>query len=565
MADEIINIEIEETTPQVVEVRVDVNASQTAVDSAVASQAALAEITALIENFDPNEIYGVFYGSAKPTDIVTVTDAGYWVATEPGIYVNFGGLVVDVNSLAVISRNESGDFSITQTEIFQSIPQEMLDDSLNIFNLNVDSQSGVWSSVNGLLSASNNWISTKKISVNSNTQYTVSGLSSISSSIARVLYYTSAGTYISNVLSTGTSTNVTFTTPSNCVFVAFNLKNELNVGLNPTASQYVASLMLQIGTIATPFEVFGTKLLKQAIKDAYELYPDCFVSFNPIGYTTPSNPTPRELITIYTKRGNSNRYVGHVICHEIDNSEAKFQDLYRLLKADEYVYNGTNMSLLYTGTLIEGENECVYLIPSKLDFVGGTHGNEKQLQVNLYVDGQLKSLTSAFSLLPCKTAWYIQKSTMHEPPTAGGIVAVGHPIDAYHYKKTTFDKNGYVTENTMDWVRVVNLSLWYIGIVCVGRKMADYCYNEKFEQQTMVSSNGFYFEDIGQKKVEYYSLTNKNGCTVFTDFISDNIADKLCGIKVWDRSSDAKYYRYTPAYNTVIGSSETAITKVIYR
>jgi len=59
----------------------------------------------------------IFLGSVIPTDTPTGTTAAMWIATEAGTYTNFGGVVVDANSIAVISRDDVGDFSISQTEI----------------------------------------------------------------------------------------------------------------------------------------------------------------------------------------------------------------------------------------------------------------------------------------------------------------------------------------------------------------------------------------------------------------------------------------------------------------
>jgi len=58
-----------------------------------------------------------FLGSAQPTDTPTGTGASYWLVTEPGTYTNFGGVVVGVNSIAVISRDGAGAFTISQTPI----------------------------------------------------------------------------------------------------------------------------------------------------------------------------------------------------------------------------------------------------------------------------------------------------------------------------------------------------------------------------------------------------------------------------------------------------------------
>jgi hypothetical protein len=430
--------------------------------------------------------------------------------------------------------------------------------SKNIFDKNTMSQSGVLSGITGGLSATNNWISTTKIKVQSNNQYTLSGLSNIATNTARVVFYQENDTFISAIFGTGNTSNVTFTTPSNCTKVAFNLFNGVGVGLNPSTSQYTSTLMLELGAVATVYGLFGTKVLKSSLKDAVELNPNCFYSVNPTGYNG------RTAIMVYTKRGNTNRYVGHLVAHELDTSETKFQDLYRLISADEYSFDGFNMSLISLNTIISGENESVYLIPNKLDFVGGTHGNEKKQLIELYVDGIKIDITVAKNLAACKFAYYIQKSTMHEPPTSAGVVAVGHPIDAIHYKKTVFTDKGYTTYNDMLWQRVVGLQLWYIGIVCVGRTMADFAFDEDFDSATFANTQSFLLDKIGKKEINYRNQTTNRGCKVVSSIVSDTISDAQCGVKVWDRSIDAKYYRYTPSYSTVIGKRDKSVTVVEY-
>ena len=54
-------------------------------------------------------------GSITPTDTPAGTGTAYWFATQNGTYTNFGGVVVNTNSFAVISRNDVGAFSISQT------------------------------------------------------------------------------------------------------------------------------------------------------------------------------------------------------------------------------------------------------------------------------------------------------------------------------------------------------------------------------------------------------------------------------------------------------------------
>jgi hypothetical protein len=73
-------------------------------------------------NVTDSTVYGSnaaasFLGSITPSATPSGIGAAYWNATQAGTYTNFGNVVVNANSLAVISRNEAGEFSISQTEV----------------------------------------------------------------------------------------------------------------------------------------------------------------------------------------------------------------------------------------------------------------------------------------------------------------------------------------------------------------------------------------------------------------------------------------------------------------
>ena len=58
-----------------------------------------------------------YLGSIIPTSTPQGTGSGVWTTTQNGTYTNFGGLVVNANSLAVISRDAVGAFTISQTPV----------------------------------------------------------------------------------------------------------------------------------------------------------------------------------------------------------------------------------------------------------------------------------------------------------------------------------------------------------------------------------------------------------------------------------------------------------------
>ena len=55
--------------------------------------------------------------SIVPTSTPDGTGIKSWIATQAGTYTNFGGVVVNTNSFAVISRDANGAFSISQTAL----------------------------------------------------------------------------------------------------------------------------------------------------------------------------------------------------------------------------------------------------------------------------------------------------------------------------------------------------------------------------------------------------------------------------------------------------------------
>jgi len=120
-----------------------------------------------------------FLGSAQPTDTPTGTGASYWLVTEPGTYTNFGGVVVDANSLAVISRDAAGAFTISQSAIvLDSYAQknEVFDYIIgkNKFN-KLDVINGFYINTVGALAANAPSITSNWIPVDPSKTYYVSG------------------------------------------------------------------------------------------------------------------------------------------------------------------------------------------------------------------------------------------------------------------------------------------------------------------------------------------------------------------------------------------------------
>jgi hypothetical protein len=58
-----------------------------------------------------------FMGVAEPASTPAGAGKAFWISTQAGLYPNHGGFTVADNSFALISRNEVGGFSISQTAL----------------------------------------------------------------------------------------------------------------------------------------------------------------------------------------------------------------------------------------------------------------------------------------------------------------------------------------------------------------------------------------------------------------------------------------------------------------
>ncbi len=70
-----------------------------------------------ITKFNLNLDTATFGGSIVPTSPAPPSGKAYWLATQDGTYTNYGGVVVNANSIAVISVTSAGVFSISQTPL----------------------------------------------------------------------------------------------------------------------------------------------------------------------------------------------------------------------------------------------------------------------------------------------------------------------------------------------------------------------------------------------------------------------------------------------------------------
>jgi lysophospholipase L1-like esterase len=65
----------------------------------------------------PAPLSANYLGARTPTSTPTNSGEAFWVATMPGTYTNFGNVVVDANSFAIIARDASNNFTISQSTL----------------------------------------------------------------------------------------------------------------------------------------------------------------------------------------------------------------------------------------------------------------------------------------------------------------------------------------------------------------------------------------------------------------------------------------------------------------
>lgn len=153
-------------------------------------------------------IQGVFLGSVTPTDTPTGTGEAFWNATEEGTYTNFGGVVVAANSMAFISRDASGVFSISQTplDLTDYAQKEVLTKEYNPFIPTITGGSVTTNVLRKVILG----VEIQSISINPSLFYSFATIFRTSTSVTFNLYSATSSTGSGFVLlKTFTSTDIT--------------------------------------------------------------------------------------------------------------------------------------------------------------------------------------------------------------------------------------------------------------------------------------------------------------------------------------------------------------------
>nr|WP_067054068.1 hypothetical protein [Mucilaginibacter sp. L294] len=403
-------------------------------------------------------------------------------------------------------------------------------------------------------------IRTPLIKVSELTDYTLSGIGSISNSRSRIAFFTIGGVYISSILGNSTSAAVAFTTPATAAYVGISLASGTNIGVDPTNSAYKNTMMLRLAATSSDYEGYGRFVPVERISGSIAKdYSDIYVSFNPVGSTS-----GKELFTVYCRRGKSNHYVGYLLGHLYDMADLIYMDLWRVYGGSEYVFNGATMTPTGDLVVIAGENECVYnqvqrvgIDPyAKDDFTGGYHGDEVAQSVQLFINNiPVTDLATPFTLRPCELFYYLQASTMHECANviSGTPTYVpGHPVQANHLKRTEFRSGGYKTTNTLTFQQAFQL-YWLHGIFCMGKMQATNGYDELYNTAAFTGSNSHFLQNVGTRDIHYYNTVKGFTSEISSTLLLPSNQDAACSLFVWDRTNDSKYYRQTPTLIVAVG------------
>lgn len=283
------------------------------------------------------------------------------------------------------------------------------------------------------------------------------------------------------------------------------------------------------------------------------VHPQCYVSYSPKGFK--DLPT----IHVYVQYNKSDYYIGYTIGNRYDISPTVYNNHYEIYKASEYRFNGHQMIKTGNEILHNVESEFALMVKGRADHTGGVHGDEQYLTINFFIDGKLRVFTNEENLIPCKSFSYEQTSTLHESPIKeDGVLKANllHPVEALHFKRTTFGASGYKTYNKVTWLKELDIDHWFFGICCVHKDTGlSFKLSGDNKEYTSIGNNEFIIKDIiGATTVYYKNEKTGLSTTVSSKLIRPKTQSDNILMMVWDREYDTKYYRgFYPKLSTCSG------------
>lgn len=132
------------------------------------------------------------------------------------------------------------------------------------------------------------------------------------------------------------------------------------------------------------------------------------------------------------------------------------------------------------------------------------------------------------------------------------IVLSDHAIVCDHWKHTIFNNCGYTTNNRLTY-RVAIPLFWYHGISCVGKRVSNKGYNEKYiiTNYTGAGNEPEPTTGVGNRQYWAWHTDNMLSAKVTSRLIKGG-DDESCYMFIWDTTNYSKYYRRFPSrYGTI--------------
>ncbi len=198
----------------------------------------------IADSYTKTEVDGLVAAGIKEIQPASADDAiaGIKFPTESGTYTNYGGTVVDLTEgLTMIFSDGTGAFTKTVVPIdLQGYATEKSIEILGVHNKNIEPQKnivkrtdiirGVYTTAGNISTSSENWICTKKIDCEENTQYTANPIDANGTN-RQICFFDEAGAFLSYIATT--TSPFTFTTPTGAKKIGANIQNKTGIGLDP--------------------------------------------------------------------------------------------------------------------------------------------------------------------------------------------------------------------------------------------------------------------------------------------------------------------------------------------
>lgn len=309
----------------------------------------------------------------------------------------------------------------------------------------------------GVPDSSVNWLRTPYIPVQPSTTYTISGFAAISSANARVLFFDSGGNFISSVMSvSGSTTPVTFNTPSNAATIGINILNRVGAGNDPQAQPEMGTFQLEQGGSATSYQPYGVLLDGNKIA-------------NPPGDFRQQVIVVREgstVLRVYFHGGNDAADDIYFRVRFVrQNSPAKFIQLWRMDEGDLCRRTGNTSFDVIERIVDQGvwENAIYTTTGGYDDALGSAHGWEMMEDVTFMIDNQEIDVTIPGSSWIGKEFSVMQSTLLKTFDGSGNVGRVA--------KRWSFHPGRIEVGVKIHWLATLGIDIGsFIGMIPVLRK-----------------------------------------------------------------------------------------------